>query len=413
MQLDINIDKSIFNEYYLPHLDNMSRTQIFYGGSSSGKSVFLAQRCVYDILQGGRNYLVARAVATSIRGSVYNEITGVISQWGLEKYFIEHLSTMTITCVNGYQIIFKGLDDVEKIKSIRPKKGVLTDIWIEEATEVRNFADVRQLYIRQRGGNNKYPKRLTISFNPILKTHWIFQEFFAQVGWTDDQTQHKDDQLSILKSWYIHNRFLTDGDIDYLLNQKDEYTKQVYTFGNWGVLGNVIFTNWRVEDLSSLQGSFDNHKIGLDFGFSNDPAALICTHYDRKRKRIYIYDEVYKLGLTNDLLADEIRPLVGNEYVICDSAEPKSIAELVNHGIMTVGAKKGKDSIKHGIQWLKQQEIIIDKKCVNAQNEFQQYHYKEDKWGNVLPVPVDKFNHLIDALRYAYEDESLYMPAFL
>ena len=408
----VTIRPRVFNDYYYPHLKNMSRTQIFYGGSSSGKSVFLAQRCVYDILQGGRNYLVARAVATSIRSSVYNEVMGVIRQWGLDKYFSEHLSTMTITCKNGYQIIFKGLDDIEKIKSIRPAVGVLTDIWIEEATEVRNYSDVKQLYKRQRGGSSKYPKRLTLSFNPILKSHWIFKEFFAPVAWLNDQTEHKDDNLSIVKSWYIHNRFLTQSDIGDLLNEKDEYFRDVYTFGNWGVLGNVIFKNWKVADLSAMHNQFVNRKFGLDFGF-DAPNAMPCTHYDRKRKIIYIYDEFYESGLTNDLIAERIKPLVDDNYVTCDSAEPKSVAELVQHGITAIGAKKGKDSIKHGIQWLKQQEIIIDKKCVNMINEFQQYHYKQDKWGNVLPVPVDMFNHLIDALRYAYEDESLYLPAFL
>jgi len=413
MNLEVTIKPAVFNKYYLPHLENMSRTQIFYGGSSSGKSVFLAQRCVYDILKGGRNYLVARAVDRTIRRSVFNEILKVISNWGLDKYFKINLTHLTITCINDYQILFTGLDDVQKIKSVTPKKGVITDIWIEESTEIRNQKDIKELYKRQRGGSSKYPKRITLSFNPILKSHHIFRDYFAPIGWADEQVDYKTDQLSIVKSWYIHNQFLTQGDVDDLLNEKDEYFREVYTFGNWGVLGNVIFKNWSVTDLLGMHDQFTNQKHGLDFGYSNDPAAMVNTHYDRKRKTIYVFGELYELQLTNDVLAGDVGQIIGDDYIVCDSSEPKSIAELIQHGVTAVGAKKGKDSILHGIQWLQQQQIIVDKTCVNMQNELQQYKWAEDRYGIAMRKPVDRYNHLVDALRYAYEDESLYMPAFL
>jgi phage terminase large subunit len=386
----------------------MARTQIFYGGSSSGKSVFLAQRCVGDLMEGGRNYLVVRQIGLTIRGSVFSEIKRVIADWGLNKLFDIKESEMLITCKNGYQIIFRGLDDTEKIKSIVPAKGAITDIWVEEATET-DKRTVKQLYKRQRGGDENIPKRLTMSFNPILQTHWIYKDYFESINLTDTQTSYKTQDLSILKTWYIHNRFLTEDDKRDLENETDKYFYNVYTLGNWGVLGHVIFTNWSVQDLSGMHDQFTNRRNGLDFGFSSDPAALPVTHYDRMRKTIYIFKELYETGLTNDKLATEVTERVGNDPVKCDSAEPKSIAELQGYGVNAVGAKKGKDSVLHGIQWLKQQTIIIDVSCVNTKNEFMQYHWKEDAAGNATIQPTDKNNHLIDGLRYAYEDDMLEM----
>jgi phage terminase large subunit len=384
----------------------MARTQIYYGGSASGKSVFLAQRAVFDVMNGDRNYLVVREVGRTIRGSVFAEIHRVINQWGLRSLFTINKSEMQIICTNGRQIIFAGLDDIEKLKSLVPAIGSLTDIWVEEATETKRNT-VKQLYKRQRGGDNDVPKRLTMSFNPIMQSHWIYEEYFNTIGWADDQTEFYRDDLSIQKTWYIHNRFLTDDDRTDLENESDTYFYDVYTLGNWGVLGHIIFTNWTVQDLSDMQNQFTERRNGLDFGFSNDPAALSRSHYDSKHKTIYIFNELYERGLTNDVLAGELMAICGSDVIICDSAEPKSIKELQNEGISVKGAIKGKDSVNHGIQWLQQQKVIIDKSCINTQNEFRQYHWKEDKDGNAIRQPIDKNNHIIDATRYAYEDDSL------
>lgn len=431
----VEIDKRVFNTAYLPYLDCTARTQIFYGGSSSGKSVFVVgQRTVYDLMRGGRNYLIVRQVARTVRNSVYNEILKVIAAWGVSNLFTISKSEMVITCTNGYQILFGGLDDVEKMKSITPAKGVITDIVIEEATETEK-ATVKQLYKRQRGGKDKYPKRLVLLFNPILQTHWIYEEYFSVIGWTDKQSEYKadDGSLTILKTTYKDNKFLTRDDVHDLESEPDPYYFNVYTLGNWGILGNVIFTRWSVEDLSSMTDQFTSRKHGLDFGFSSDPAAMVVTHYDRKKKTIYIYDELYQTGLTNDLLADEIKKLIGHwrdedlpdeagnvartrvfshtDPVTCDSAEPKSIAELKRYKVNARPAKKGKDSVNHGIQWLQQQTITIDARCINTRNEFMQYKWKEDSAGHALPEPIDKNNHAIDGLRYAYEEESLHQEA--
>lgn len=402
-RIDVKIQRGVFNAVYLPYLDCMARTQIYYGGSASGKSVFLAQRAVVDILAGGRNYLVCRAVARTIKGSVFNEIEKVIVTWGLSAEFSINQTDRAITCRNGYQILFVGLDDTEKIKSITPRKGAITDIWVEEATEVQPD-DLKQLYKRQRGGSDRAPKRLTLSFNPILRSHHIYQTYFAPLAWADDQVSYDSPDLSILKTWYIHNRFLTAGDIADLENEGDEYFRNVYTLGNWGVLGDVIFTNWRVEDLSSMRSQFTNRRAGLDFGFASDPAGFVLTHYDKPRKTIYIFDELYERGLTNPALAEAIKPAATGLMVVGDSSEPKSIAEIQQCGVGIVGAKKGKDSVNFGVQWLQQQTIVVDKACINAANELRQYQWRKDKDGNSIRQPVDKNNHLIDALRYAYED---------
>lgn len=396
--------KVTVNDVYEDYLTEYARTQIFYGGSSSGKSWFLSQRCVLDVLRGGRNYLVCRQTARTIRGSVFQQIERVIRENGLSNYFTINKSDAVITCKNGYQILFAGLDDVEKIKSLVPAVGVITDIWIEEATETERN-DVKDLYKRQRGGDEETKKRMVLSFNPILQSHWIYNEFFAGIAWSDKQQVYKSDELSILKTTYKDNRFLTTQDIHDLENETDKYRHNVYTLGNWGILGHVIFTNWKVEDLSEMRDQFTNHRNGLDFGFSVDPSALWVSHYDREHKRIYVYSELYQKGLTNDLLAVEVKKIIGDWYVVCDSAEPKSIAELKGYGISAMPSKKGKDSVLFGYQWLQQQEIIIDKNCVNTKMEISTAHWLEDAGGNALLKPSGKNDHLIAAGRYAHEED--------
>jgi len=401
---EVKIDPKVFNDVYLPYLGIMARTQIFFGGSASGKSRFLAQRCVMDVMGANRNYLIARQIARTIKTSVFAEICRVISEWGVGNLFNINKSDFLITCRNGYQIVFIGLDDVEKVKSIVPAKGSWTDLWIEETTEC-DKASIKQLFKRQRGGDERIPKRMTLSFNPVLKTSWIFQEYFASIGWADKQKEYRDDSISIFKTTFLDNRFLTADDRKDLENETDKYFYSVYSLGEWGILGHVIFKNWRVEDLSGMVDQFTNRRAGLDFGFSSDPAAFGHSHYDKMRKTIYIFDELSETGLTNPQLAEQLKPRLNGDRLACDSAEPKSIRELKDNGIDAYGVKKGKDSVNFGIQWIQQQTVIIDKKCIGHQNEFSVYHWKEDAGGNALAIPVDKDNHFIDETRYAYEDD--------
>ena len=196
-------------------------------------------------------------------------------------------------------------------------------------------------------------------------------------------------------------------------NEQDPYFRNVYTLGNWGVLGDTIFKNFEVQDLTNSISTFDKIYNGLDFGFSSDPTAYIRIHYDKNNKIIYIIDEFEEKEMTNDVIAERLKTLIGTEYITCDSAEPKSIRELQLMGIRSASAKKGKGSINFGIDWLKRQRIIINKSCINAKRELELYRYKQDKDGITINVPVDKDNHLIDAMRYALEDCMIDQEAIL
>ena len=400
--MKIRVEPKAINQAYLPHLlGNNHRYQIFFGGSSSGKSFFLATRAVLDCMTG-RNILVLRNVARTIGSSCWNEICKAMVRMGLTEYFAVNKTDRTITCVlNEAQILFAGLDDVEKVKSITPRNGPLTDVWMEEATET-SYEDYKQLDKRLRGAS-KHAKRLTLSFNPVYKTHWIYREFFGI--WDDTKNYAESSTVSILKTTYNDNKFLTDDDRAVLENEKDPYFREVYTLGNWGVLGDVIFRNWRTEDLQEMSDAYPLRYFGLDFGFSQDPCAAVNVALDKKHKRVLIFDELYERGLINTQLAERLRPFAGRNFVTCDSAEPKSIRELRNYDLNVRPARKGPDSLIHGIQWLQGYEIVVDRGCQNMRNELTLYQWRKDKDGNSMAVPEDRNNHLIDALRYALESE--------
>lgn len=398
--MKLNINPKVFNPIYRDYqLNNQNRKQIYYGGSSSGKSYSLAQRTVLDVLKG-RNYLIVRNVQNTIRKSVWNEITKSIGNFELNKYFKTNKSELSITCtLNNKQILFAGLDDPEKIKSITPEDGVITDIWVEEATEC-DYKAVKQLDKRLRG-RSKQKKRLTLSFNPILRDHWIYKDYFDI--WQDDKQYAEKNDVSILKTTYKDNNFLTDDDVDALENESDKYYYEVYTLGNWGVLGALIFKNWRVEEFD--YSHFDNNRNGVDWGFGNDPFAYVRSHLDKKRNILYIYDEICSSGLLNDESAPMVKEKANRERVICDSSEPKSVQDFKTKGVNAISAKKGPGSVEYGIKWLQQLDIKIHPRCVNTKSEFSKYKWKENKNGDVLPIPVDKDNHIIDALRYSLEND--------
>ncbi len=383
--------------YFDKVIQNKKTLQIIYGGSSSGKSYAIAQRVVLDTLKG-RNTLVVRKTSNSIKSSCFNEIVGKINDFNLYQYFKVSMSDFTITCVlNNKQILFKGLDDVEKIKSIKPLDGVLTDIWIEEATQ-SSYDDYKLLDKRLRGFS-KFKKRITMSFNPILKTHWIYKHFFEGF-WQDDKQYIENDTVSIFKTTYKDNLFLTKDDVERLEAETDPYYRNVYLMGNWGVLAGAVFNNYEVKEFDP--DSFDVYRYGLDWGFSNDEFACVKLALDLPRREIYICEEIYEKHLTNDQAIPKVKALVGSGVVWCDSAEPKSITEFRYKGINARPVKKGAGSVEQGVNFMKRFKIIIHPRCPNALAEFNAYRYKEDrKTGEVLPEIVDKDNHLIDAIRYA------------
>lgn len=391
------------NDTYLPYLEATQYTQIFFGGSSSGKSYFLAQRTVMDNMNG-YNYLICRNVGNTIKKSVFNEIWKSICNMQLAMFYDRNRTDLTITNRrNNKQILFAGLDDVEKLKSITPIDGVLERVWIEEATEVKREAYL-QLKKRLRGRTDKH-KGIIISFNPVLKTHWIYQEFFAG-KWDESKNLYQDDRLLILKTTYKDNKYLTPDDIYELEHEADEYFYNVYTLGNWGILGNLIFKNWTTADLSSMIPSFDDIDIGLDFGYTN-PNALVKCHVSEKSKTIYVFDTLYKRGQTYESLTEDVKQKAGNNVVTCDNEDSRGIFMLRQGGIKAVPAKKGADSVLNGITYINGYKIVIDIHCQEFVNEIQQYHYQEDKDGNVIEKPVKKMDHLMDAFRYALEAKML------
>lgn len=391
------------NHVYLQYFDKPQFLQIFFGGSSSGKSFFISDKIVIDCINGV-NWLCCRNVGNTIKRSVFNEVTKSISSMGVKQYFAINRSDMIITCkLNEKQILFCGLDDPEKVKSITPQNGVLERIFIEEATEIKREAYL-QLKKRLRG-KTKHSKHIIMAFNPILKSHWIYKEFFG--GWKDDKTVYEDDKTLIVKTTYKDNIFLTPEDRALLEDETDPYFYNVYTLGNWGVLGNVIFKNWKVKDIKDMIPQFDKVHCGCDFGYASDENALIKVHYDKKQKKIYVFDEWYQAGMSDDELVRVGKEFFGNQYVACDSAEPKTIDYLVQNGIKAYPVKKGADSINRGIRWLQSHEIIVDVRCTNFKNEIEVYHWQETKDGIPMAKPVDRLNHLLDALRYALENEML------
>jgi phage terminase large subunit len=262
MQVNIKISKKVFNDVYLPYLDNIDRYLIFYGGGSSGKSYFIAQRWIYKLIHPSRcNLLVTRQTGDTNRRSTFPLLKQVISNWNLAQHFKINESDMRIKCLlTGNEVAFAGLDDVEKIKSITFESGELTHIWCEEATEMSE-ADINQLKVRLRGGNTK--KQIVLSFNPVNIQHWI-KGHFIDSG-----------LATVCFSTYKDNKFLTDDDRKALedLKYTDEYTYNVYCLGQWGILGKTVF------DARAIQKRLESVPQPLKTGyFTYDYDGLQITN---------------------------------------------------------------------------------------------------------------------------------------
>lgn len=397
----VTIKGRVFNKVYRPYLNCQIPTQIFYGGSSSGKSTFVAARTILDMCNTDRNFIVVRKVGKTLKRSFFTECKKAIAKFKLKDRFRVNNSDLEITGPNGTKIYFCGLDDVEKVKSITAEKGVITDIIIEEATETAEN-DYEQLELRMRG-KSKYVKRMTLLFNPIYRTHWICKRFFHG----QNIKYREDSEILILHTTYKDNKFLAPDDIARIEKKKEvsPYHYMVYALGEWGILGDLIFTKWRTEDFTKFQVNADDSRGGLDFGFTNDPTAIIKTAINRAKKEIYIFSELYERGLTNPDIARMGKPIVGSLPTFCDSAEPKSIKELRENGMNAYPADKGKDSLLHSIQWLQGFTLIVDVGCINTQNELSMYQWQKDKDGNSINQPVGINDHIIAALRYAYSKD--------
>jgi phage terminase large subunit len=379
---------------FVPLFTNDCRYEIVWGGAGSGKSHIVARKILYRLLSEKdckHNFLVIRKVDRTIKRSVFTLIKNVISIWGLASEFDVNLTDKTITYkLNGSQIMFSGLDDVEKLKSI---EGV-TSVWCEEATELTQ-EDFEQLDLRLRG-ETKYIKQITMTFNPISEQHWIKRVFF-------------DDPISgvfTLKTTYLDNAFI-DAEYKMVMDNKKKTNPRyynIYALGNWGTAEGLVFNNVitrliRQEEMEGLE-----YVQGLDFGYTNDPSAFNQTYIDMKNKKIYVYDGFYEKGLSNAAIAENIKGLLAHKHrTTADSSEPKSIDYLKTKGVNIRGAMKGKDSINTGIDFLLEFEIIVNAHLVEFMVEFNNYCWAIDKNNVQQNKPVDDFNHFIDSLRYACE----------
>ncbi|OOP74147.1 PBSX family phage terminase large subunit [Clostridium beijerinckii] len=404
---NIEIDPEVFNEVYMPHLtDYKNRFEVYYGGGGSGKSVFITQKILYKYLADpNRLCLVVRKTGNSLKDSVFKEFKERLGEWGIYEQCKINKTDMTITLPNGSGLIFKGLDDPEKIKSI----SGISDIWCEEATELEEF-DFDQLCIRLRNKKKKN-NQVFISFNPVSKTKWVYPRWFA------DEPTYNPDNTMILHTTYLDNKFC---DEDYLQNL-DDMKKinpayyRIYALGEFASLDKLIYTNWEEKafDYKELLKEKDSRVaiFGTDFGYTNDYTTLICSVIDEATREIWIYDEHFEKHMTNE----DIYKMYGEhgvigERIVCDSSEPKSIEELRRMGCKRIcGATKGKDSIMNGIQLIQQYKIYVHPKCTEIQEELKNYTFVKDKQTNqYINKAIDKFNHGLDAFRYSVMNYSIY-----
>lgn len=284
MQVNFKISKSVFNEVYLPYLDNTDRYLIFYGGGSSGKSYYIAQRYIYKLIHPTRcNLLVVRQTGDTNRRSTFPLLKQVISNWNLSKHFKINESDMRIKCLlTGNEVAFAGLDDVEKIKSITFENGELTDEWVEEATECQE-SDINQLKVRLRGGKSN--KQMVLSFNPINIQHWIKRHFIDS------------GLATVCFSTYKDNKFLTDADRRALEDLKltDEYTYNVYCLGQWGIIGKTVFDARAIQ--ARLEAIEKPIKTGY-FLYDYDGAKITNIRWINDRSG---YINIYQLPNTPEV----------------------------------------------------------------------------------------------------------------
>ena len=387
--IDLHLSRAIFNEAYLPYLTDYShRYEVYYGGAGSGKSVFIAQKILFKALNDRRKVLIIRKTLNSQKDSCWRLMLEQLSQWQIRSLCKVRITDFTIELPNGSALLFKGLDDSERIKSI---VGI-TDIWIEEATELIE-EDFDQLDLRLRARASDL--QMFVSFNPISKVNYVYRKWFAQ--------EPGDDTL-VVKTTYKDNRFLPDEYIRSL--EKRIHTNptyyRIYALGEFCSLDKLVYNNWRVE---AFEPPKDGKLIvGLDFGFTNDPTAIVASIV--KDDDIFIFREYTGTGKTNQQIADIITSMgFAKSTIIADSAEPKSVAEIRKCGIMRIKeSAKGKDSIIHGIQRLQGYNLIVHPSCQNIITELENYSWIKDKaTGEYTNKPIDMFNHSLDALRYSLQ----------
>lgn len=397
IKIKIKNPSRVFNKHIYDKLTDYSTfTEIHYGGASSGKSHGVIQKVVFKSLQAWkypRKVLFLRKVGSSVYDSIFEDVKQCLEAWGLLGACKVNNSAYRIELPNGAQFIFKGLDNPEKIKSI---KGI-SDVVMEEASEF-TLDDYTQLTLRLR--DKKHPKKqIYLMFNPVSKVNWVYNAFFVK----------KPKNTVIYQTTYKDNRFLDDltkENIEELANRNEAYYK-IYTLGEFATLDKLVFPKYKKQLLNKDELSHIPSDFGLDYGFINDPSAFMHVKIDEENKRLYIVEEYVKKGLTNDKIAEAIKALgYSKEIIRADSAEKKSNQELRNLDIpRVIDVIKGPGSVMQGIQYILQYEIIVDERCVKTIEELENYTWKKDKATNeYINEPVDSYNHCLDAVRYAVQD---------
>lgn len=385
------------------------RYRVCKGSRASKKSKTTALNFIVRMMQyRDANLLVVRKVFRTLKDSCFTELKWAINRLGVSGFWEIKESPLEMTYIpTGQKIYFRGLDDPLKITSITVEHGYLCWVWIEEAYEISNENDFNMLDESIRGAIPKQTglfKQLTITFNPWNEHHWLKKRFF----------DNPDSQTLAMTTNYTCNEWLDDNDKQLFDTMKVQNPRRyrVAGLGDWGIAEGLIYENWEekafdideIRQLKEVKSAF-----GLDFGYTNDPTALFCGLIDTVNKTLWVFDEIYEKGMSNERVADKIiKAGYMKERIVADAAEPKSIDRLYTLGISRIRrARKGKDSINNGIDYIQDYHIIIHPKCVNFITEIGTYTWMVDpKTGKTLNKPIDDYNHLMDAMRYALEEYS-------
>ena len=381
------------------------RYRVVKGSRASKKSKTTALWYIVNMMKYPQaNTLVVRKTFRTLKDSCFTELKWAVHRLKCDAWWEFKESPLEATYKpTGQKIYFRGLDDPLKVTSITVDVGVLCWAWLEEAYEVMKEDDFNILDESIRGGvpeGSGLFKQWTITFNPWNEHHWLKKRFFDAAP---------DPDTLALTTNYMCNEWLDAADIRVFEDMKKRNPRRyaVAGLGGWGIVDGLVYENWKeeafdIDEVRSRPGIVST--FGLDFGYTNDPSTLFCGLLDLKEKRLFVFDEMYEKGLSNRKIAENINEMgYGKERITADSAEPKSIDELKSLGLRVKGASKGKDSIKNGIQWIQDLEIIIHPRCVNFITEISNYTWDKDRFGTKLNVPIDDQNHLMDAMRYALE----------
>jgi len=376
------------------------------GSRASKKSKTTALWYIYNMMKcPGANTLVVRKTYRTLHDSCFTEL-----KWAVHRLQVDHLWNFkespleAVYKPTGQKIYFRGLDDPLKVTSITVDVGYLCWMWIEEAYEIMKEEDFDMLDESIRGEcPDPLFKQITLTFNPWNEHHWMKKRFFDAPP---------DPDILAVTTNYKCNEWLDKADLRVFerMRQNNPRRYAVAGLGGWGIVEGLVYENWREREftLSEIQSKYElESALGLDFGYTNDPSALFVGFIDKKNKKLFVWDEMYKKGLSNKKISENISVMgYSKEKIIADSAEPKSIDDLKELGLRVKPAEKGKDSINNGIQFIQDFEIIIHPRCVNFLTEISNYTWDKDKFGKKLNAPIDDFNHLMDAMRYGLEPYS-------